>query len=79
MRISRTSFLSEYITTDRDILGGEPVFKGTRVPVRSLLDYLTAGDSLQLFFDDFPGVTPEHVRAVLIHLSEHLREPPSAA
>lgn len=39
-----------------DIMSGVPVFIGTRVPVRTLLDYLEAGDSLDAFLEDFPGV-----------------------
>ena len=38
------------------ILSGEPVFTGTRVPVRTLLDYVESGDSLDSFLEDFPGV-----------------------
>ncbi|RYE18309.1 MAG: DUF433 domain-containing protein, partial [Sphingobacteriaceae bacterium] len=45
------------ITTDADILGGQPVFTGTRVPVESLFDQLEAGVSLDEFLDDFPTVT----------------------
>ena len=44
------------ITRSKDILGGTPVFKGTRVPVRALFDYLQAGRSLDEFLDDFPSV-----------------------
>ena len=51
--------------SDPDILGGTPVFVGTRVPVRTLLDYLEAGDSLHEFLDDFPSVTREQVVAAL--------------
>jgi uncharacterized protein (DUF433 family) len=40
-----------------DILGGTPVFKGTRVPARILIDYLEAGDRLDDFLEDFPTVT----------------------
>ena len=40
-----------------DILGGKPVFVGTRVPLQTLLDYLEAGDSLNEFLEDFPSVT----------------------
>jgi uncharacterized protein (DUF433 family) len=57
--------LTEHVTCDADRLGGEPVFKGTRVPVRSLFDHLGAGDSLAAFLDDFPGVTREQAQAVL--------------
>jgi uncharacterized protein (DUF433 family) len=45
------------ITIDKEILGGQPVFTGTRVPVESLFDHLEAGVSLDEFLDDFPGVT----------------------
>jgi len=45
------------INVDPEILGGEPVFMGTRVPVRTLTDSLAAGDSLEVFLDDFPSVT----------------------
>lgn len=48
-----------------DVLGGEPVFRGTRVPVATLLDYLEAGDRLADFLDDFPTVKREQAEAVL--------------
>ena len=47
------------------ILGGTPVFQGTRVPVQTLLDYLEADDSIEKFLDDFPTVTHEQAVAVL--------------
>ena len=47
----------EIITIDNDILGGQPVFKGTRVPVESLFDHLQAGVPLDEFLDDFPTVS----------------------
>ena len=50
---------SAVIHSDPDILGGTPVFVGTRVPVRTLLDYLEAGDSLSEFLEDFPSVSRE--------------------
>lgn len=50
---------------DPDILSGTPVFVGTRVPVRSLFDYLEAGDSLEEFLRQFPSVKREQVIAVL--------------
>jgi uncharacterized protein (DUF433 family) len=56
---------SPVVHSDPDILGGTPVFLGTRVPVRILLDYLEAGDSLQVFLEDFPSVTREQAVAVL--------------
>jgi uncharacterized protein (DUF433 family) len=45
------------ITSNPDILSGEPVFRGTRVPFKSLTDYLEHGKTLSEFLDDFPGVT----------------------
>ncbi len=53
------------IVSDPDILGGIPVFRGTRVPVDSLIDYLEAGDSLEDFLDNFPSVTREAAIAAL--------------
>ena len=56
---------SSVVHSDPDILGGTPVFVGTRVPVRNLLDYLQAGDSLDQFLEDFPSVTREQAVAAL--------------
>ncbi len=53
------------IDRNPDILGGTPVFPGTRVPVRALMDYLEAGDPLDEFLDDFPTVSREQAVAVL--------------
>ncbi|RZK36065.1 MAG: DUF433 domain-containing protein [Hymenobacter sp.] len=53
------------ITIDPDILGGQPVFTDTRVPVESLFDQLEAGVSLDEFLDDFPTVTKAQAIAVL--------------
>jgi uncharacterized protein (DUF433 family) len=47
------------IVKDRDILGGTPVFRGTRVPFQALLDYLECGQTLGEFLDDFPTVTKD--------------------
>ncbi len=57
--------IQELITIDQDILGGQPVFKGTRVPVESLFDHLEAGVSLDEFLDDFPTVSKEQAIALL--------------
>jgi uncharacterized protein (DUF433 family) len=57
--------LKELITTDPDVLGGQPVFKGTRVPVESIFDHLEAGISLDEFLEDFPTVTKEQAIATL--------------
>jgi uncharacterized protein (DUF433 family) len=53
------------IHSDPEIMGGTPVFVGTRVPVETLLDYLEAGDPLDEFLEDFPSVSREQVVAVL--------------
>jgi uncharacterized protein (DUF433 family) len=49
--------MDSVITCDDEILSGTPVFKSTRVPVKNLIDYLEAGDSLDEFLDDFPSVS----------------------
>ena len=53
------------IVVDPEILGGTPVFKGTRVPVRILFEHLQAGDSLDIFLEDFPSVSRELAIQVL--------------
>ena len=50
---------------DPEIMGGEPVFVGTRVPIRNLFDYLEAGDSLDDFLEQFPTVPREQAIAAL--------------
>ena len=54
-----------HIVVDMEILGGTPVFAGTRVPVRILFEHLEAGDSLDVFLGDFPSVSRELAVAVL--------------
>jgi uncharacterized protein (DUF433 family) len=56
---------SPLITVDPEIHSGTPVFSGTRVPVKTLFDHLEAGDSLDVFLDDFPSVSRELAVAVL--------------
>ncbi|HEY9625348.1 MAG TPA: DUF433 domain-containing protein [Crinalium sp.] len=53
------------IHSDPDILGGTPVFVGTRVPMKTLFDYFEAGDSLDEFLDHFPSVKREQAIAAL--------------
>ncbi|MFZ9505180.1 MAG: DUF433 domain-containing protein [Cyclobacteriaceae bacterium] len=57
--------VKEFIQVDPAILSGNPVFKGTRVPVQCLFDHLEKGISLDEFLEDFPSVTKEQVIAVL--------------
>ena len=56
---------ADLITVDPDILGGTPVFKSTRVPVRTLFDYLESNYTLDEFLECFPSVTREMARRVL--------------
>ncbi len=57
--------LDSIVHSDPEILGGTPVFRGTRVPVKNLLDYLAGGDTLDQFLDDFPTVRREQAIAAL--------------
>ncbi len=57
--------IKELITIDKEILGGQTVFKGTRVPIESLFDHLEAGGALDEFLEDFPTVTKEQAVALL--------------
>lgn len=66
--------LSHIVTSSPGILGGTPVFAGTRVPVQTLLDCLEAGDSIDLFLYDFPTVTREQVVAVLESAKQEMLE-----
>jgi uncharacterized protein (DUF433 family) len=60
------------VHSDPEILGGTPVFVGTRVPFQNLLDYLEGGDTLEEFLDDFPSVTREQAVAALEQAKEAL-------
>jgi len=53
------------IQSNKDILGGEPVFRDTRVPIRILIEYLEAGDRLADFLQDYPTVTKQQAIEVL--------------
>lgn len=56
---------NQVIQSDPEILGGTPVFSGTRVPVQNLIEYLEAGETLDTFLDAFPSVSREQAIAVL--------------
>ena len=56
---------SPRVISDPEILGGTPVFIGTRVPVRIIFEHLEAGDSLEIFLEDFPSVNRELAIQVL--------------
>ena len=64
----------DLISRDPEVLGGTPVFAGTRVAVRTLLDYLEAGQTIDDFLEDFPTVTRSQVVAILEEL-KHLLLP----
>ena len=51
--------MQNVIVKDRNILGGEPVFRGTRVPFKVLIDYLEGGDTLDQFLEQYPSVSRE--------------------
>jgi len=64
--------MSGGVTQDPDVLGGEPVFAGTRVPAKSLFDHLEAGDSIGQFLEGFPSVKCEQVIALLEESRAHV-------
>lgn len=63
---------STVVHSDPDILGGTPVFVGTRVPLRTLLDYFAAGDTLDEFLDHFPTVSRDPAIAALTRAKDLL-------
>ena len=67
--------LASVIDSDPEILGGTPVFLGTRVPVQSLFDHLEAGDSIDDFLEGFPSVKREQVIAVPEEFRKELLQP----
>ena len=69
----------DIITVSKEIQGGVPVFKGTRVPVRTLIDYLEGGDSVDDFLLDFPSVTKNQAVNVLELAKNALRINEAAA
>lgn len=60
------------ISCSPDVMGGTPVFSGTRVPVQTLLDYLEAGESIDDFLKGFPSVSREQVIAFLEQAKDRL-------
>lgn len=69
------SQFSAVVHSDPDIMSGTPVFVGTRVPVKTLFDYLEGGDSLEEFLEDFPTVNRELAVAALEIAREVLSKP----
>jgi uncharacterized protein (DUF433 family) len=64
--------MEKMITSSPGLLGGAPVFAGTRVPFQALVDYLEAGDSIDLFLEDFPTVSRKQVIDVLEFAKEQI-------
>ena len=58
--------VNKIINTNPEILGGAPVFQGTRVPIKNLFDYLESGESLDEFLKDFPSVSKDQAVNLLI-------------
>jgi uncharacterized protein (DUF433 family) len=62
--------MNRVITIDPEIQSGEPVFSGTRVPIKNLFDYLKGGETIDEFLEGFPSVSREQVLE-LLNLAEH--------
>jgi uncharacterized protein (DUF433 family) len=71
--------LDQIVHRDPEILGGTPVFRGTRVPIRSLFDYLEGGETLDEFLRQFPSVRREQAIALLELAQENLAADAPAA
>ena len=67
----------DLITVDPEILGGTPVFRGTRVPIKTLFEYLEDNYTLEEFLECFPSVTPEMAHNVLERSESALLSPTS--
>ncbi len=67
--------LKNIIITDPEILSGTPVFKGTRVPVKNLFDYLEAGDSMDKFHEDFDYIPKASILAILKYTEKIFSQP----
>jgi uncharacterized protein (DUF433 family) len=65
----------DLIESRKDVLGGTPVFKNTRVPVSTFIEYLEGGYSIHQFTDDFPTVTNDQAKRVLERFKEQLLQP----
>jgi len=62
----------QIISSSPDVMGGTPVFAGTRVPVQTFIDYLTGGESIDDFLDGFPTVSREQIIAFLESAKEQM-------
>lgn len=67
-----TTMAKQIISSSRDVMGGTPVFAGTRVPVQTLIDYIKGGESIDDFLEGFPTVSREQVIAFLDEAQEQI-------
>lgn len=67
------------IDVNPEIMGGTPVFKGTRVPIQNLFDYIEGDETIEEFLDDFPSVKKEQVIQLLEEIQTQLIKPSKAA
>ena len=65
MRKGKLRNAQDVVSIDPEVMSGAPVFHGTRVPIQTLLDHLEAGESIEVFLDDFPTVSREQAIALL--------------
>lgn len=71
--VKKLNMDNQVINIDQEILGGTPVFSGTRVPIKNLFDYSETGESIEIFLEDFEGVTKNQVIKIL-EMSQKLIE-----
>jgi uncharacterized protein (DUF433 family) len=74
MTVEQKAKLSEVIWVDPERVSGTPCFKGTRVPVQNLLNYIEGGSTIDTFFQDYPSVTRDQVIQFLELAKEQLVE-----
>ena len=67
------------ISVDPEVMSGAPCFVGTRVPIKSLFDYIASGHPLSDFYQDFPSVSPQQVAELLRQMPVILERLPAAA
>lgn len=70
---------SSVVHSDPNVMHGTPVFRGTRVPLQALFDYIEAGDPLERFLDHFPSVSREQAVAALAEAAELMSERAASA
>lgn len=65
---------SIFVTADPEVMSGAPVFKGTRVPLQTLIDHFEAGITIDDFMEGFPTVSREHIHAFLNESVQHAKQ-----